>query len=266
MYIQSKGGKMGKNKIYPKEVKAEARNLRNRGWSLGEISARLKMPKNTISGWVKDIELTKRQKQRIKEKIIASGVIGRPLAVKANLEKIEKWKEGIKEKVRRFGEYCSNNPKVGKLICGLLYLCEGAKYPATRGLIFINSDPMVIYYFLNLLRRFFNIKEDKLRCRVMHRWDQDSKRLKRYWSKLTGIPLKHFFNNKPDIRTKGKPTMKVNYKGVCAIQYSDTSLQFTLQSIGEVIIKNGAGGIRTLDPLNAIEVRSQLRYGPIFIY
>ena len=230
------------SKIYSKETKQKVHNLRNRGWSLGEISLKMNIPKNTLSGWVKDIKLTKKQQKRIKQKIIASGAIGRPLAVKANREKIEKWKEGIREQVKHFGAYAFNNPEVGKLICGLLYLCEGAKYPSTRGLIFINSDPMVIRYFLNLLREFFNIREDKLRCRVMHRWDQDNKRLKRYWSKLTGIPSKHFFNNKPDIRTKGKPTKKINYKGVCAIQYSDTSLQFTLQAIGETIVKNGAGG------------------------
>lgn len=230
-------------KVYPKAIKQRARDLRHQGWSIGEISLRLGIPKSTALGWVRDICLSEKQKERIKQKIIVSGAIGRPLAVKANREKIEKWKEGIREQVKHFGAYAFNNPEVGKLICGLLYLCEGAKYPSTRGLIFVNSDPAVICCFLNLLRRFFYIKEEKLRCRVLYRWDQESKKLKRYWSNITGIPLKQFFKNKPDIRTKGKPTRKTNYKGVCGIQYSDTSLQFSLQSIGEVIIKNGAGGI-----------------------
>ncbi len=230
-------------KIYSNEIKQKTGNLRSSGWSLGEISLKMGIPKSTILGWVRDICLSEKQKGRIKQKIIASGAIGRPLAVKANREKIEKWKEGIREEVKHFGRLAQQSPKISKLICGILYLCEGAKYPSTRGLIFINSDPTVIQCFLNLLRRFFNIKEDKLRCQVMYRWDQDNKKLKRYWSNITGIPLKQFFNNKPDIRTKGKPTRKINYKGVCGIQYSDTSLQFTLQSIREVIVKNGAGGI-----------------------
>ena len=224
-------------KIYSNKIKQKVRSLRRQGWSLREISLKMGIPKSTILGWVRDICLSEKQRGRIKQKIIASGAIGRPLAVKANREKIEKWKEGIREKAKHFEKLPLKSPEIGKLICGILYLCEGAKYPSTRGLIFGNSDPMVICCFLGLLRRFFAIKEDKLRCRVMYRWDQDSRRLERYWSNVTDIPLKQFFKTKPDARTKNKPTRKVNYGGVCAIQYSDTTLQFTLQAIGETIIK-----------------------------
>ena len=224
-------------KIYSPKTKQKVRNLRAKGWSLGEISLKIKIPKNTLSGWVRDIHLTPKQRRRIKQKIIVSGAIGRQLAVKANREKIEKWKQNIINKVRHFEKFPLKKAGIGKLICGLLYLCEGAKYPSTRGLIFGNSDPMVICCFLGLLRRFFAIKEDKLRCRVMYRWDQDNRRLERYWSNVTAIPLKQFFKTKPDARTKNKPTRKVNYREVCAIQYSDTTLQFTLQAIGETIIK-----------------------------
>lgn len=224
-------------KPYSNKIKQKVRNLRSQGWSLGEITLKTKIPKNTISGWVKDIQLTETQKKRIKEKIIESGAIGRPLAVKVNREKIEKWKSDIRSKVRHYEDFALRNPKAGRLICGLLYLCEGAKYPSTRGLIFGNTDPVMIRYFLNLLKKTFNIDEKKLRCRVMYRWDQNSRELNKYWSKITGIPLYHFFETVADKRTKGKPTLKRGYKGVCSIQYSSTSLQFELQSIGEAIIK-----------------------------
>lgn len=230
-------------KIYPRIIKQEVRHLRKCGRSLGEIKRKLNIPKNTLSGWVKDIQLSKIQKQRIKEKIIASGVIGRPLAVKVNREKIEKWKAGIREKVKHFEKYASKDPESGKLICGLLYLCEEAKYPASRFLHFGNSDYRLIYFFLNLLRKVYHIDENKLRFSIGHRFDQDYEELKRYWSNLTGIPKSKCLNSKPDKRTKGKPTLKKDYKGICRIIYYDTSLQFELQSIGEAIIKNGAGGI-----------------------
>ncbi len=85
-------------KIYLEATKQKVRNLRGRGWSFGEISLKMRVPKNTLSGWVKDIQLTKKQNKRIREKVIASGAIGRPLATKLLREKMEKWKEGIKEK------------------------------------------------------------------------------------------------------------------------------------------------------------------------
>jgi len=230
-------------KRYSEKTKQTVRSLRSQGWSLGEISLKMRIPKNTISGWVKGIKLTESQRKRLKEKERASAAIARPLAAKLLQKRMEEWKDKIRTKVKHFGNLPLRNRRIGKFICGLLYLCEGAKYPATRGLAFGNSDPIIILCFLNLLKTCFNIKEDKLRCRVMYRWDQDINELNRYWSKITGIPLSQFFKTKPDIRTKGKVTKKKDYKGVCCVQYSNTSLQFELQSIGEVIIKSGAGGI-----------------------
>jgi len=203
------------------------------GWSLGEISLKIKIPKNTISGWVKDIKLTHKQNERIKQKIATSGAVGRMLAVKVNREKIEKWKSDIRDKVKHYENFSLTNPEVVRIICGLLYLCEGSKYPSTRCLMFGNTDPAIIRYFLKLFKKSFKIDEEKLRCRVMYRWDQNIQELKKYWSEVTGIPLHHFFKTTPDKRTRGKPTLKNNYKGVCSIQYPSTSLQFELQSIGK---------------------------------
>jgi len=145
------------SKAYSRKLKQKGHNLRKQGWTLGEISLKIKIPKNTLSGWVKDVPLTKNQLKRIGKKITDSAAIGRPLAVKINREKIEKWKLGIREKVKRFGQLAPKNPEIGKLICGLLYLCEGAKYPSTRCLIFGNTDPAMIRFFLNLLKTYFNI-------------------------------------------------------------------------------------------------------------
>lgn len=229
-------------KIYSKQIKEEARNLRNKGWSIGEINLGLRIPKSTILGWVKDICLNEKQKGRLKQKIIASGTIGRPLAVKANREKMEKWKKEIRVKVKHFKKLPLKNIEMGQLVCGVLYLCEGAKYPASRYLHFGNSDSKIIYFFINLLRKTYNINEDKLRFSIGYRYDQDYEELKNYWSNLTGIPRLKCLNTKPDMRTKNKPTLRKDYKGVCRIIYYDVSLQFELQSIGETIIKNGAEG------------------------
>lgn len=230
-----KGGKLAK--AYPATIKQKAKHLRLQGMSLGEIGLELRIPKNTLSGWLKNLQLTKKQKARIKQKEIKSAAMGRKVAAELLRNKMEGWKEDIRKKVKHFAKLAQQNPEIGKLICGIFYLCEGAKYPSTRGLIFSNSDPMVICCFLNLLRKFFEIEENRLRCRITYRWDQDCGKLERYWSNMTNIPLKQFFKTKPDIRTKDKPTRKIDYMGVCAIQYSNTTLQFTLQSIGEAIIK-----------------------------
>src|SRR3989338_11540213 len=148
---------------YSRQIKLKARNLRSKGWSLGEIALKTGIPKNTLSEWVRDIRLTDKQKERIRQKIIDSGDRGRPLAVKANYEKIERWKEKIRSEVKHFGKLAAKNREIGQLICGLLYLCEGAKYPSTKCLVLGNSNPRVIRCFINLFRTSFDINENRLR-------------------------------------------------------------------------------------------------------
>lgn len=233
--------KMG-GRIYPQETKNRATKLRKSGLSLKEISDKMEIPKNTILGWVKGIKLTEEQKAHLKKKELEGGAKGRPLAIVANRRKIEKWKENIRKRVKYFEKFSLKDPQIGKLICGLMYLCEGAKYPSTRYLQFGNSDSQIINFFIASLRKYFHIDENKFRVSISYRFDQKLEKLINFWSHLTKIPKTHFLNSKPDIRTKGKRTIKEDYKGVCKIIYYDTSLQFELQSIGETIIKSGAGG------------------------
>lgn len=94
----------------------------------------------------------------------------------------------------------------------------------------------MIKLFLLLLRRHFPVDEKKLRVHVMHRWDQDSEALKAFWTGVTRIPLEQFYPAYADRRTKGKPTQRADYRGVC---YQRTTLQYTLQAIGEAVLEVG---------------------------
>jgi hypothetical protein len=216
-------------------LKTKALNLRKRGLSLSEISGLIDIPKNTIQGWVKNVKLTKKQKARLKKKEIECGRKGLQKALKINREKIAKWKEDVRLRTEKFKNIIAKKSDIAKLLCGILYLCEGAKYPATRQLIFGNSDPRMIKSFLGLLRKNFNIDEKKFRCRIMHRYDQNGRTLNKYWSELTKIPLSQFYKSYKDKRSKGKVTKNKNYKGVCAAQYLSTDLQYELQLLGESV-------------------------------
>jgi len=150
---------------------------------------------------------------------------------------MEQWKEKIRNSVKYFKNLPLENPELGRLICGIFYLCEGAKYPSSRYLYFGNSDPKIISFFIGALRRYYKVDENKLRFAIGYRWDQNYRRLKNYWSRVTGIPKSRCLNSKPDTRTKGKPTLRKDYMGICRIVYYSVALQFELQSIGETIIE-----------------------------
>ena len=157
---------MPRGRLYPQKTKEKACKLRKQGWSLNEISQKLNIPKNTLSGWVKEIGLTKKQKQRIKKKEITSAAEGRILAAKVLKQKMESWKGSIRKRTNQFSKMPFENAKIGKLICGILYVCEGSKYPSTRCLSFANSDPKMMKFFLSMLRKYFDVDEKKFRCRV----------------------------------------------------------------------------------------------------
>ena len=47
------------------ELKAEAIKLRKRGFSIGKIERYLGIPRSTLSGWLKDIQLAPAQKKKL---------------------------------------------------------------------------------------------------------------------------------------------------------------------------------------------------------
>ena len=107
--------------IYSPSIRTQARALRQQGRTYTEICVKLErpIPKGTLAYWFKNIRLTPQQQDRIRAKIIASGVQGRPLACEAWARKIARWREEIETRVQPFRRLPYTNPMIGKLICGM---------------------------------------------------------------------------------------------------------------------------------------------------
>ena len=234
---------------YPSSIRTLAKSLRQQGLTHTEICQRIgAVPQATLSYWLRGIQLNGQHKARIDAKILASAAAGRPLARLAWARKVQRWREQIDARVLPVAEALSDHPGMRKLICGIMYLCEGAKYPTSQQVMFGNTDPAMIGAFLTLLRTCYLIDERKLRVRVMRRWDQDGEELKRYWSTLTQVPLDQFYPAYADKRTRGIATRKTGYRGVCCIQYPDVSLQYELQAIGAAVVKRILVEQRGIEP------------------
>lgn len=124
----------------------------------------------------------------------------------------------------------------------MLYLGEGAKLKSHRGLMLGSSDPRIIRLHIKLLAACYRIAREKLKCRISYRADQDLNTLQKYWSEITGIPLETFYKSKPDPRTIGKPTKCLDYKGVCVVMCSGTSIQLELDIITDIILESLSEG------------------------
>jgi len=79
--------------------------------------------------------------------------------------------------------------------------------------------------------------DTKFRVRIQCRFDQSIKDLENYWENITSINRKQFYPTYIDKRTKGKPTLKKDYKGVCTIHYFDRKIQLELIYLADAIIE-----------------------------
>ncbi len=225
-----------KSKFY--SFKDKAIELRKLGKSYGEIIqiVNQNIPKSTLSTWFDSVYFTIEQKKKINTSIKKNSSKGMKIARIVNKAKREKYLQSILLRNQHLSSIL-NDINVAKVVLSILYLAEGAKGLKRGSLYFGNSDPFVIKMFLSLMRKCYKIDESKFRCTVLCRADQNTIGLENFWLKITKIPKSQFYKTRIDPRTIGKPTKKLDYKGVCRIDYFSADLFLDLMAIPKIIYK-----------------------------
>jgi len=216
-------------------LKPKIITLRKTGRTYSEIRKiiGIDIPKSTLSNWCGNIPLSSQQRQRVEHLMKIGTDKGRATALVVNKLKREKYIRSVKDRVIHLADKLKNR-NTSKIALTMLYLGEGSKN--NRGsLMFGNSDPLIVRLFLNLLRYCYNIDEKKFRCTLQCRYDQNIPKLEKFWSKITGIPPSQFYKARIDPRTIGKPSKKLDYKGVCRIDYFSGDIFMELKQIIVVI-------------------------------
>jgi len=224
------------------KLKEKAIELRKKGRTYLEIQKTLgvKIPKSTLSDWCSKVKLPKEYRDRIRKLILKNAHKGRAVALAVNRVKRKKYLKSVENRNKHLVKSLKNKD-IAKIALAMLYLGEGGKNQ--RGsLMFGNSDPFVIKLFLSSLKYCYNIDRSKFRCTVMCRADQDTKKLERFWSRVTNVPLSQFYKTQQDARTIGKPTKKKDYKGVCKIDYFSADIYTELMMIPNIIYKDKQKG------------------------
>lgn len=210
--------------------------LRKSGKTYSEIRKIIgkNIPKSTLSDWCGSISLSPRQKQRLKFLVKENINKGREIALAVNRLKREKYIQSVKDRINHLPDKLKDRD-ISKIALAMLYLGEGSK--TTKGsLMFGNSDSLTVNLFLRLLRHCYSIDEGKFRCTLQCRADQDVEKLERFWSKITKIPLPQFYKARIDPRTIGKISRKLDYKGVCRIDYFSGDIFMELKQIMAAIL------------------------------
>ena len=216
-------------------LRQEAVRLRRLGKTYQEIQKMIKarVPPSTLSYWLKGLPLNSDAKQRIGDLTKANMLQAQKKSVEVNSKKRSQRIKTLRDENADL-TLVIQNKRVAKIALSLLYIAEGTK--SSRGAVtFGNSDPHIIRLFLHLLRKCYNIEERKFRCTVQCRADQNTKQLESFWSGITKIPRQQFYRTQMDPRTKGKPTQKQQYKGVCRIDYFSAGTYNEIIQIGQLL-------------------------------
>lgn len=171
-------------------LRLEAIRLRKQGESVRDIAKKLGIAKSSASLWVRHIILTLDQAEKLNSNSVKGrlrgGLKGALTQKQARMEReILARKLGQKE----FPHLTDREIKIAGLC---LYWAEGTK--KTRNIVFCNSDPQMIIFFIKWLKTTYNIPSIELKCAVgineAHK--KREVKVKKYWSDLTDIPLTNF--------------------------------------------------------------------------
>lgn len=203
---------------HPAKLINEAKRLATeKHLSYKEIARVLKVSDSSISIWCRDLEGSNPRTYVKTSKDI------RNLAKKADIGIFEGFKIGT---------------RLAKIFCGIIYGCEGSKYPASNCLILTNSEPKLLNSFITLLRLAYKLDESKWRVRLQIHSDQDYAKLAIFWSDTLKIPTSKFY--KPTVTKAREGKHRVGYLGTCSIKYYDYKLQLNLIGIYEEFMRKSS--------------------------
>lgn len=165
------------------EERNRARSLRQEGLSIKQIATSLSVSKDSVSAWVRDIELTEdklanieNRKEQARERSRKTRLIN---IAQKNIALHKKCREEILPFLHR-----------DLWIAGLmLYAGEGRKSPnvSSQRVEIANSEPAILRIFIKFLTRICSVPRNKIRVRLFIYQDIDPVNAQKFWQEPIGV-------------------------------------------------------------------------------
>ena len=199
--------------------------MREKGYSLNEISSHLSVSKSTVSVWVRNLKLSAQTQFILDEKKIA----GRKKAIESIQGKTRQQLSLAKSDANILLKNINCSKDTQKVICSMLYWCEGEKTNNDGTFTFANSDPDLVRLFLRLLRNSFEVNNSKFRALIhLHSYHDIDKQL-RFWSKITNIPKSQFLRVYQ--KSNSGKQYREGYQGCLSLRHNDVKVAREIQAI-----------------------------------
>lgn len=211
--------------IVKNELKNKAIELRKQGFSYSEILKQIPVAKSTLSVWLKNVGLSKKQKQKLTKKKLEAALRGAKARKDNRIATTKKIYEESKKDIETISK------RELWLMGTMLYWAEGHKekeYRPGSGTQFTNSDPKMIKLFLIWLDKICGIKANEITFSIyIHENSKNStESVKKYWVDITGFKKDDFLQvylKKSNIKTLRK-NIGDSYFGVLRIRVKASSV------------------------------------------
>jgi transcriptional regulator with XRE-family HTH domain len=162
------------------DERRHARELRARGLSVREVAKLAGVSQSAAGVWVRDARITPDQRQLLDER----GERGRAIARARKAANARDIRRAYQDEGRRLAQERGGSYAAG---C-MLYWAEGAKRRNT--LKVTNSDPELLAFFADFLRREFDVPPSKMRlhCNLFADHLERQSEIEDYWLMRLGLP------------------------------------------------------------------------------
>ncbi|MEK7127355.1 MAG: hypothetical protein AAB838_01360 [Patescibacteria group bacterium] len=204
------------------ELKLLAQKMRSQGKSYLTIMRKLRLPKSTVSDWCHDVKLTSPQLARLYANKKSGALKGSIIAAKQKQEiRLHETKQLFLLGKKEVGSLSKRD----RFIAGIaFYASEGTK--SDKGCAFANSNPAIIKFMIDWFKEFSKVSQNKFRGAIWLHEGLNETKAKRYWSKLTGIRLSHFYKSyiAKDKKESKKIRKNLHEYGVFTFYVSDVTI------------------------------------------
>jgi transcriptional regulator with XRE-family HTH domain len=200
------------------EEQRRARELRARGCSIKEIERSLGVARSSVSRWVKDVQLGDEQRRALAARVTE----GRLQAAERKARAARLLRAGHQQEGRRFARERDASYAAG---C-MLYWAEGDK--ARNQARLSNCDPDLLRFFVEFLRRHFDVRDDDIRvtCHLFADHVKKQREIEGFWLDTLGLTERSLCKSFVNVYSAASKKKRVNMLpyGTCRVGVSRTSV------------------------------------------
>jgi hypothetical protein len=225
------------------QLKNTAIKLRNLGFSYAEIIKEIRVPKSTLSYWLKNIPLDDRGKALLKSRLIEKQKRGRfSTSIALRARKVFKEKVAFDSAEKEFNIVCKENSFSFFMTGIALYWSSGGK--KGNHFQFVNSDPDIILFMIRWIGKYLKVSKKDISFRICIKEAYISQNIDNFWARTLLIPKeslkisiqKGIYKNGMHV-SQAKTTKNPYYKGSCMMTVSGVAILRKVLAWQNLLIK-----------------------------